>query len=62
MREETQATPTQAVPSTVFTRRELSLDIEEAIAGSHLSGSGPFTHRCTEWLEREQARPAVDLY
>jgi dTDP-4-amino-4,6-dideoxygalactose transaminase len=26
--------------------------IEEAIASSHLSGNGPFSHRCTAWLER----------
>jgi dTDP-4-amino-4,6-dideoxygalactose transaminase len=35
--------------------------IEEAIEGAHLSGNGPFTRKCTNWLERELDAPRVLL-
>jgi dTDP-4-amino-4,6-dideoxygalactose transaminase len=35
--------------------------IEEAIGGAHLSGNGPFTRKCTDWLERELDAPRVLL-
>lgn len=34
--------------------------IEQAILGGHLSGRGPYTRQCTDWLEREtSARSAL---
>jgi dTDP-4-amino-4,6-dideoxygalactose transaminase len=35
--------------------------IREAIAGSHLSGNGPFTQRCSAWLETALGAPRVLL-
>jgi dTDP-4-amino-4,6-dideoxygalactose transaminase len=35
--------------------------IREAIANSHVSGNGPFTRRCTEWLEADLGSERVLL-
>ena len=40
--------------------RELEY-VAEAIQHRHLSGDGPFTKRCREWLERRLAVPAALL-
>jgi dTDP-4-amino-4,6-dideoxygalactose transaminase len=57
-----QAGPILAVPFNrpYTTGAELGY-IQEAIEGAHLSGNGPFTHRCTDWLERELDAPRVLL-
>lgn len=33
----------------------------EALAGGHLSGDGPFTHRCHDWLQRQLGVPRALL-
>jgi dTDP-4-amino-4,6-dideoxygalactose transaminase len=43
-----------------LTGRE-SFYIAEALAGSKLSGDGPFTHRCSEWLRRTTGSAQVLL-
>src|SRR5512134_350784 len=36
-------------------------NIERAVAGGHLSGDGPYTRRCHEWLERRLGCPRALL-
>src|SRR5262245_54968504 len=43
-----------------LTGRELAY-IEEAIAGSRLSGNGPFTQRCHAWIEQRVHCPLALL-